>query len=226
MSMFFPMFAYMMNSICDKIAGLVVLTLLSGNLAICQNSQGTWSTGDERGVAVLPFEIRGLAPDEGMRLKERFSEALAESKRFEIMPDEAMKSMLARAGLKNIDNCNTAACIAEVGKVLHVEKVVHVSADRWDQRYILHVRCVKAADGELLYDERVDFTGAFDDFLNGATAEQGRKLSHAFLDTPPNWYLIAACVLVGVGAIYWIFSTWATSSSSETGGIRTNPTPQ
>jgi TolB-like protein len=220
------MFGYMMNSICNKIAALAVFTLLSGSLAICQDPQSAGLTGDERGVAVLPFETRGLAPDEGMRLKERFSEALGESKRFEIMPDDAMKSMLAHVGLTHIDSCNTVACIAQLGKILHVEKVVHVSADRWDDRYILHVRLVKAADAELLYDERIDFTGTFDDFLNGVTTEQGRKLSHAFLDTPPNWYLIAACVLIGVGVIYWIYSTWATSSSSESGGIRTNPTPQ
>jgi TolB-like protein len=216
----------MINFIRSEIASLSILTLFSTGLGICQNTQSVGATGDERGVAVLPFETRGLAPDEGMRLQERFSEALAESKRFEIMPDETMKSMLAHVGLTRVDSCNTVACIAQLGKILHVEKVVHVGADRWDQRYILHVRLVKAADGELLYDERIDFTGAFDDFLNGVTAEQGRKLSHAFLDTAPNWYLIAACVLVGVGAIYWILSTWALSSSSESGGIHSTPTAQ
>ena len=220
------MFVFMMNSIFSRVAGPAILTLLMGSLALCQDPKTGGPTGDERGVAVLPFETRGLAPDEGMRLRERFSEALAESKRFEIMPDDVMKSMLAHAGLTNIDSCNTVACIAEVGKLLHVEKVAHVSADRWDQRYILHVRLVKAADGELLYDERVDFTGAFDDFLNAVTPEQGRKLSHAFLDTSPDWYLIAACVLVGVGLIYWIYSTWASSSGSDSGNMNGTPPAQ
>lgn len=224
--MFLHMFGYMMNTIGDKIAGLAVLTILSGGLVICQDPQSGGPTGDARGVAVLPFETRGFAPDEAMQLERRFSQALSESKRFEVMPDDAMKSMLAHAGLTNIDSCNTVACISEVGKVLHVEKVIHVSADRWDERYILHVRLVKSAGGDLLYDERVDFTGAFDDFLNGVTAEQGRKLSHSFLDTKPNWYLIAACVLVGVGLIYWIYSTWASSSGSESGPTQGTPTTQ
>jgi TolB-like protein len=216
----------MINSICDKIMTFCVLTLFSTSLGICQNPQRVEPTGDERGVAVLPFEIRGLTPDQGMRLRVQFTEALAESKRFDILPDDAFKSLLANAGLTKIDSCNTVACLAQLGKILHVEKVVHVSADRWDQRYILHIRLVNAADGKLLYDERVDFTGAFDEFLSAVTPEQGRKLSHAFLDTGPNWYLIAACVLVGVGLIYWIYSTWASSDSSETGGTHSNPTPQ
>jgi hypothetical protein len=216
----------MMNSTSSKIVRISILTVFWSSLAMCQDPQSSWSTGDERGVAVLPFEFRGLTPEEGRQVKDRFSEGLAESKRFEIMPDDAMKSILAHVGLLKIDSCNTVACIAQLGKILHVEKVIHVSADRWDQRYILHVRLVKAANGELLYDERADFTGAFDDFLNAVAAEQGRKLGHAFLDTSPNWYLIAACVLVGVGLIYWIYSTWATSTGSDSGSNRSTPTAQ
>ncbi len=214
----------MMNSICNNIMSLSVLTLLSTGLVNCQNTQTVSTAGDERGVVVLPFEIRGLASDDGLRLRERFSEAMAESKRFEILPNDALKSMLAGAGLTQIDSCNTVACIAQLGKILHVEKVVHVSADRWDQRYILHVRLVKSASGELLYDERIDFTGAFDDFLNITMPEQGRKLSHAYLDTAPNWYLIALCILVGIGAIYWIYSMWPLSISSESRGKHSTPT--
>jgi hypothetical protein len=77
---------------------------------------------------------------------------------------------------------------------------------------------VNAATGSLLYSERIDFTGQFKDFSSLVIPEQGRMLSLAFLDKPTNWYFIAAAVLVGAGLIYWIFSTWATSSSSQDPG--------
>lgn len=192
-----------------------LLAILQTSAGICQNAPGTETSGDQRGVAVLPFEIRGVTPDEGTQLRQFFAEALAESKRFEVLPGDLMKKMFAEAGLTSIDSCNTLPCLTQVGKVLHVEKVVHVSVDRWQERFILQVRLVNAVDGALMYDERTDYTGQFGNFLSVVVPEQGRKLGYAYLDKPTNWYLIAAAVIVGVGIIYWIYSTWASSSSSQ-----------
>lgn len=203
-----------MNFVRQKITVLLALSLTLVTIGVCQNAQHVERTGDERGVAVLPFEIRGLTPDEGMRLRGRFTEALAESRRFEILPDDAFKSLLANVGLTKIDSCNTVACLAQLGKILHVEKVVQVSADRWDQRYILHIRLVNAADGKLLYDERVDYSGDFNTLLTTIAPDQGRKLAAAFLDKKPDWLLIGAAVLVGVGLIYWLFKTFGSMDSS------------
>jgi hypothetical protein len=130
------------------------------------------------------------------------------------MPDAVLKNNLEIAGLTKIDSCNTRPCLARLGKILNVAKVVHVSVDRWEERYIIHIRLVSSTDGALLYDERVDYTGEFNTLLSDEMVEQGRKLSAAFLDKKPNWALIGADVLVGVGLICWLFAALGPRNNS------------
>lgn len=192
-----------------------VLVVLQANTTICQNVTVVETSGAGERVVVLPFETRGVSPDEGLRLKQKFAEILEESKRFDVMPDNVLKNNLELSSLSKIDSCNTLPCLAQLGKVLNVEKIVHVSVDQWKDRYVIHIRLVGASDAALLYDERVDYTGDFSSLLSTVVPEQARKLDSAFLDKKPNWYLIAAGVLVGVGLIYWIYSTFSAVSSTE-----------
>jgi TolB-like protein len=216
----------MKSPLRSKIATGLLLAILQTSAGICQNTTAAGESGDQRGVVVLPFEIRGLSPEQGAQLRARFIEGLSESKHLDVLPDDVMKSMLAEANLHSIDSCNTLPCLAQLGKVLHVEDVIHVSVDRWEERYILLVRLVRSSDAALLYNERTDYTGELNNFMSVVTPEQGRKLGYAYLDKSPNWYLIAAAVLVGVGLIYWIYTTWAASSSSQTDNTPTPTTGQ
>ena len=192
-----------------------VLVAFQASTTICQNAAVVESSGVGERVVVLPFEARGISPDEGLRLKQKFAEVFAESKRFDVMPDNVLKNNLELSRLSKIDSCNTLPCLAQLGKVLNVEKIVHVSVDQWKDRYVLRIRVVGSSDAALLYDERVDYTGDFSSLLSTVVPEQARKLDSAFLDKKPNWYLIAAGVIVGVGLIYWIYSTFSAVSSTE-----------
>jgi TolB-like protein len=196
----------------------LLLAILQTSAGICQSDQLSEPSGDQPGVAVLPFVTRGLTPEDGRRLKQVFSEGLAESKRFDVMTDNVLKNNLEQAGLKRIDSCNTLPCLAQMGKILNIEKIVHVSVDRWQERYTLQIRLVDASDAALLYSERVDYAGDFNGLLSDVAAQQGRKLSAAFLDKPTNWYLVVATALIGVGVICWIYSTFATVGGTETQG--------
>ena len=188
----------------------VVLPMYAG---VCQNSTTSQSSSDQERLVVLPFETRGLSAEEGLQLRQRFTEVLRESNRFDIMPDNVLKNNLELAGLTKIDSCNTSPCLAQLGNILNIAKIVHVRVDRWENRYILQIRLVNSSDAALLYSERVDFTGEFSTLLSDKMVEQGRKLGAAFLDKPTNWYLIAAAVLVGVGVIYYLFKTFATGGA-------------
>ena len=187
--------------------------LFQTSVGICQYSTMSRSSADQERLVILPFETRGLSAEDGTLLKQRFTEALAESNRFDIMPDNVLRNDLEQAGLTKIDSCNTPPCLAQLGKILNVAKIVHVRVDRWEQRYILQIRLVSSSDGALLYNERVDFTGEFSTLLSDNVVEQGRRLGAAFLDKPTNWYLIAAAVLVGVGIIYYLFKNFATGGA-------------
>jgi len=198
----------MTSSLVRPLGFSLLLAILQISIGLCQDSSR------ER-VAILPFEIRGITPEEGLQLRQRLAETLGESPQLDILPPAAMKSILESAGLKNIDSCNTLPCLAQLGKVLDVGTVVHVSVDRWRERFVMHSRLVRASDAALLYNERVDYSGDFNTFLSTVILEQGRRLTGARYDTGSKWYLVAAAVLVGVGVIYWIYTSFAKSSITD-----------
>jgi uncharacterized protein YjeT (DUF2065 family) len=202
-----------MNLFRKKITLLLALSLTLVTTGICQNALVAESAEEER-VAVVPFETRGFSPEEGIRLKQSFATGLAESKRFDVMPDMVFKNNLEHVGISNVDSCNAIPCLAQLGNVLKVEKVVHVQAERWEQRFVLHIRLIRSSDAALLYDERVDYSGDINTLLTTIAPEQGRKLAAAFLDKKPNWILIGAAVLVGVGLIYWLFKSFGSMDST------------
>jgi len=204
---------------------LVLAALLPGTVR-SQTISSPSSSGDGERLALLPFEIRGLTAPDGLQLKQKFGETLAESKRFDIMPDNVLRNNLDLAGIGRIDSCNTLPCLAQVGKVLNVEKVVHISVDQWRERIILHIRLVRSFDAALLYAERVEFAGSYEELLSSVIPEQARKLSAAYLDRKTNWYLIAAAIIAGVGLIYWLYSTLTATSSADADLPGSTPSPQ
>lgn len=215
----------MMNYILRKVPALVLLVLLQMSAGIGQSTQTAGSRSSVEKLAVLPFEIQGLSTEEGLQLTQRFADVFAESKRFDVMPQDTMRNIFAEAGTK-LEGCNYSYCIADLGKVLGVQKVVHVNATRRGKLYVLHIRLVNAADAALLYDERVEHSGEFNVLLSDVIAEQARKLSGARLETGTRWYIIAAAIVVVVGAIYWIYKTFDQNTAVEGSGNPPPPTQQ
>lgn len=191
-----------------------LLVAIQTGSVICQNVPSSVSRDGER-LAVLPFEVRGLDAGKGEQLRQEFSDVLAQSNRFDIMPDNVLRNNLALAGLNKIDSCNTLPCLAQLGRVLNVEKVVHIKVDQWQERFVLDIRLVRTVDAALLYAERVEYSGEFQNLRSTVIPQQARKLGSAYLDKKPNWYLIAAAVIAGVGLIYWVYTSFSSSSSSE-----------
>ena len=204
----------MTNFVTRKIALIFLLVALQLRSGFSQTMPSAGSSGDQERLALLPFETRGFSSEDGIRLKESFATGLAESKRFDVMTDIVFGKNLDQAGVKNIDSCSTLPCLAQLGRVLNVEKVVHVRAERWEQRFMLHIQLVRSSDAALLYDERVDYSGDINTFSSPITSDQGRKLSAAFLDKKPNWILIGATLLLGIGFIFWLFTTFGSMKSS------------
>lgn len=208
-----------MRSLITKFSVCLLLFGVQWSRAVCQET-------DKERLVVFPFEIRGLSAEDGLRLKQEFTKILSESGRFDVMPDNVLRNNLDLAGLGRMDSCNTLPCLAQLGKILSVGKVVHVSVDQWKERYVLHIRLVRSDDAALLYDERVDYAGEFENLRSVTIPDQARKLSAAYLDRQANWYLITAAIIIGIGLIYWLYATLTSTSSSEGGSPNSIPSPQ
>jgi len=206
-----------MNPICQKIAVLFSLSLAFMATGVCQN------TNKER-LAMLPFTVEGLSSQEGLQLQQRFTAALDEQDRFDILSGAAQRNALEQAGLRTLDSCNTLPCLAQLGKVLNVQKIVHVKGLHAGRHYILQIRLVDADDAKLLYDDTIDYSGDFGQPLSDAIADQAAKITRTYFSAGIPWYYVAAAVLVGVGGLYWLFSAWASSASSDSGNSSSTST--
>ncbi|MCX6142348.1 MAG: hypothetical protein NTZ35_03935 [Ignavibacteriales bacterium] len=175
---------------------------------------------------VLPFAIEGLDSSQNRMLQQHFEQRLRESNNFELLPEHQFRNALAQAGLRRIDACVSLPCLAQLGNVLHVQKVVYVQGMHAGQRYILQIRLVNASDAKLLYDEPLTYSGEFNILLADAIAEHARNIEKTYVASGTPWYYYAAGVLIGGGIIYWLFTTWASSSSSESGNSPSPPTTQ
>jgi len=169
-------------------------------------------------VALLPFEIHGLAPEEGQQLTRIFRETLARSKAFDIMHPDTMMSLFAQAEVTNLETCNYSYCLADLGKILGVQKVIHANVTRRGKLYTLRVRLVNSADAAIVYDERVEHSGEYSALASDVVPGEANRLAETRLETGTRWYVIAAAVIIGVGAIYWIYRSFSKDVGEEDSG--------
>jgi TolB-like protein len=180
-----------------KDAGVICsLIILVIGTCFCQSPPKQEASSHPETLAVLPFEVRGLAIDDGPLLAKRFAEAMRESNRFEV---------LLRDSMEGSEGMHDSHSLAEAGKALDVRKIVHVSVVHRDKLFVLQIRLVSVSDAALLYAERVDYSGEFASLLSDVIPEQARKLTEAHLDAKTPWaeaaFLFGACL----GAIVWVF---------------------
>jgi len=213
-----------MSSLLSPRALCILSAFLLTGIGICQAALGFEMRQDKEKLVVLPFAIEGIDSNQSRILQQHFEQKLRESQNFELLPEHLLRNALAEAGVERTDSCVSLACLAQLGKVLNVQKVVHVQGMHAGQRYIVQIRLVNASDAKLLYDESVTYSGEFNDVLADALAEHAGKIDDTYVSAGTPWYYYAAAVLIGGGIIYWLFSTWATSSSSESSDLPSTPT--
>jgi hypothetical protein len=195
-------------------------------LGICQAADRSEMREDKEKLVVLPFSIDGITSDQSRILKQRFEQTLQESGSFELLPEHLFKSSLAAVGLERIDSCTSLPCLAQLGKILNVQKVVHVKGMHAAQRYILQIRVVNVSDAKPLYDESLSYSGEFNSLLADALAEHAKRIDKTYVSTGTPWYYYAAAAIIVGGLIYWAFSTWATSIGSESGDSPSTSSPK
>jgi hypothetical protein len=169
-------------------------------------------------VALLPFEVQGLAAEDGVQLTRIFRESLVRSNAFEVMHPDTMMSLFTEAEVTNLEGCNYSYCLADLGKILGVEKVIHVNVTRRGKLYVLRVRLVNSADASIVYDQRAEYSGEFSMLASDVVPAQANRLAETKLETGTRWYVIAAAVILGVGAIYWIYRSFSKDAAAEDSG--------
>lgn len=196
-----------------------VMTGFAGTLPDLRN-------GATEKLAIVPFEVKGLSKEECVLLTERFATALAETKRYEIMSQKEMDTIIRESDFKNLEACNYSLCLADLGKVLGVPKVLHGSIGRRGKSYTVRIRLIDVEKAEIIYDERSEHSGEFDLLASDVIPQQARDLGGKRFDSGGKWFVIAAAVLVTLGTIYTVYKVFTKNAGGDEGGGGIPPTPQ
>ena len=171
-------------------------------------------------VAVMPFEIQGLSEEESGLLRTEFLKSLKSTDLFAVMSDDTMWSILTEAKMTDLKECTYSHCIAEVGKVLGVDRVFHVSLARKGKLYTVRVRVVGSSNSDILLDKRREHSGEFEPLVSTVIPEMAREMQEAKPASLQRykWYFVAGAVVLLGTAIYFISRSVFRSSSDDTPG--------
>ena len=170
--------------------------------------------GGAEQIAVLPFEQKGLSPEETAAVTLRCADVLQSSGRFALMPYDEMLRLLADAQI-NLETCTYSYCLADAGKVLGVQKVMHGSVTRRGKWYTLRLRLIEVRNAEILSDRKSEYSGEFDQLLSAVLPGETQAASEYSGPSAAPWYVPAAAIAVTAGIIYWIYRSFNKTGGSE-----------
>ena len=197
-----------MKSIVAVIFAVFLLPLLWASPAVCQGTER------ER-LAILSFAVDSLSPAQAAQLRQNYVDALNQTKRFNILPFVAMESILDDAGMRKTDDCTTRPCLAQLGKILAVDKVLSVRVAQTVEGFSLQIQLVEASDASLDYEVKSDYHGTFKELASVEMPNQGRTLGTTKFGKGVRWYVIAGAAVVGLGIIYWLYTTFTSVNTSQ-----------
>jgi hypothetical protein len=157
-------------------------------------------------VAVVPMSATLFTPDDSLMLLRKVREELAATNLYVVMPEEEMLRLLNEARFQDIRQCTYSHCLADLGRVVGVERVVQTIFMKRGKLYTFRLRVVNAMDAEILFDETVEHSGEYESFLNTAVPDLVKKSTAGRLQSSSSykWYYIGAAVLGFGAAVYFL----------------------
>lgn len=173
-------------------------------------------------VAILPFLAKGIPKEDVIVLEAKFREALAETKRFNIMSESEMSSILLEANVSELDDCTYSYCIAHLGKILGVQRVFHAGISRQGRLYTVQVRIVDVLTEKIIYTETQEHSGAIEPLISDVIPAMARRAGEPRIQSSnlTRWYLIGAAA-IGFGTAMYFLHKGLRSS----GGMGEDPKP-
>lgn len=121
-----------------------------------------------RPVTVAVADLTGLAlgKDEVATLSEKVRTVLAKTKFFRLLSRNDMENVLAAQKFQRTGNCDETQCLAEMGRVLAVQKIIGGTIGRVGARFSLSLRLVDVETAQIDQQVDRDATCATEDLLD------------------------------------------------------------
>lgn len=106
---------------------------------------------DERPlIAISPLQAKKVDPEEVDLISEAMAGEFQNTGEFRVMERSQMDRILKEQGFQTSGICDGNECAVEVGKVLGIDRMVVGSVGRIGTMYVINVRMVDVASGEIL----------------------------------------------------------------------------
>jgi len=101
-------------------------------------------------VAISPLQAKKVDPEEVDLISEALAGELQNTGAFRVMERSQMDRVLKEQGFQSSGLCDGNECAVEVGKVLGIDRMVVGSIGKIGSMYIINVRLVDVATGEIV----------------------------------------------------------------------------
>ncbi len=142
---------------------IVAITVFTAVFVIA----GLQAQQTKRTAAVWEFKnTGGIDKNEISTLTNRFRNYLVSTNFYKVLEREKMEAILKEQDFTMTDNCNSAECAVEVGKLLGVERMVAGEVGKMGQVYTIDVRIIDVSTGEILKTQSQNHKGGKEGLLD------------------------------------------------------------
>lgn len=116
-------------------------------------------------AAVLDLTSADLSKNEITNLTNRFRSLLSQTQAFDLIERDKMTAIFNEQNFAVSDNCNSAECAVEIGKVLSAEIMFAGDIGKMGQTYIIDIRMIDVTTGKILLAKTEDYKGDIEGLL-------------------------------------------------------------
>jgi opacity protein-like surface antigen len=117
-------------------------------------------------VAVLEFTSSGgLSPSETRTLTDRFRDMLVQTEAYTVIERDEMETIFKEQDFIMSDNCNSAECAVEVGRLLGAEQMLAGDIGKLGETWTTSLRLIDVSTGKIIKTQTGDHTGRVDGLL-------------------------------------------------------------
>lgn len=117
-------------------------------------------------VAVMPLQARGVDSNATHILEDALADGLVGTGSMRLMERAQMAQVLGEQGFQESGTCDQSECAVQMGKMLGVERAVVGSVGLLGKTYVMNMRLVDIASGEILKSSQQRQTGEIDQVLS------------------------------------------------------------
>lgn len=131
-------------------------------------------------VAVLDFDARaGISPGEAASLSDIFSSQLSQTGKFILVERNGIKRILTEQGFQQSEACSSVECIAEVGKILKVEKIFSGTIGKIGKLYNINIQLINVSTAQIEANKNRQHEGEIEDLATTIIPEMAVEMTQS-----------------------------------------------